>query len=112
MINLHLPVFVRRLLRPLLDPYRRYRHAKLIHAVRVSIGLLATILLTTGINLPHGEWASVTMLVVIGGLQHHGNIGKKAAADKDFVGRVLATLTQEWQNLQAKPEVRVIDRYC
>jgi uncharacterized membrane protein YccC len=78
LINLHLPVFARRLLRPLLDPYRRYRHAKLIHAVRVSIGLLATILLTTGINLPHGEWASVTMLIVIGGLQHHGNIGKKA----------------------------------
>ncbi|MHC8407602.1 FUSC family protein [Pseudomonas sp. TMB3-21] len=69
---------MRRLLRPLLDPYRRYRHAKLIHAVRVSLGLLASILLTTGINLPHGEWASVTMLVVIGGLQHHGNIGKKA----------------------------------
>ncbi|MNL08652.1 Inner membrane protein YeeA [compost metagenome] len=45
----------------------------------MSFGLLATILLTTGINLPHGEWASVTMLVVIGGLQHHGNIGKKAA---------------------------------
>lgn len=66
-------------MRPLLDPYRRYRHAKLIHAVRVSLGLLATILLTTGIHLPHGEWASVTMLVVIGGLQHHGNIGKKAA---------------------------------
>jgi uncharacterized membrane protein YccC len=63
----------------LLDPYRRYRHARVIHAVRVSLGLLATILLTTGINLPHGEWASVTMLVVIGGLQHHGNIGKKAA---------------------------------
>ncbi len=46
--------------------------------MRVSLGLLASILLTTGINLPHGEWASVTMLVVIGGLQHHGNIGKKA----------------------------------
>ncbi|WP_191622261.1 MULTISPECIES: FUSC family protein [Pseudomonas] len=70
---------MRRLLRPLLDPYRRYRHARVIHAVRVSLGLLATILLTTGIHLPHGEWASVTMLVVIGGLQHHGNIGKKAA---------------------------------
>ena len=78
LIPMNLPFFARRLLRPLLDPYRRYRHAKLIHAVRVSIGLLATILLTTGINLPHGEWASVTMLIVIGGLQHHGNIGKKA----------------------------------
>ncbi|WP_174553340.1 FUSC family protein [Pseudomonas frederiksbergensis] len=74
-----LPPLLRRLLRPLLDPYRRYRNAKLIHAIRVSLGLLATILLTTGIHLPHGEWASVTMLVVIGGLQHHGNIGKKAA---------------------------------
>jgi uncharacterized membrane protein YccC len=74
-----LPPLLRRLLRPLLDPYRRYRHARVIHAVRVSLGLLATILLTSGINLPHGEWASVTMLVVIGGLQHHGNIGKKAA---------------------------------
>lgn len=74
-----LPALLRRLLRPLLDPYRRYRNAKLIHAVRVSLGLLATIVLTTGIHLPHGEWASVTMLVVIGGLQHHGNIGKKAA---------------------------------
>ncbi|KKX57912.1 membrane protein [Pseudomonas putida] len=63
----------------MLDPYRRYRHARMIHAVRVSLGLLASILLTTGIHLPHGEWASVTMLVVIGGLQHHGNIGKKAA---------------------------------
>ncbi|WP_247256652.1 FUSC family protein [Pseudomonas moorei] len=70
---------LRRLLRPILDPYRRYRHARVIHAVRVSLGLLASILLTTGIHLPHGEWASVTMLVVIGGLQHHGNIGKKSA---------------------------------
>jgi uncharacterized membrane protein YccC len=37
-----------------------------------------SILLTTGFHLPHGEWASVTMLIVIGGLQHHGNIGKKS----------------------------------
>ncbi len=71
--------FLRKLLRPLLDPYHRYRHARVIHAVRVSLGLLASIWLTTGINLPHGEWASITLLVVIGGLQHHGNIGKKAA---------------------------------
>ncbi|MGH8387133.1 MAG: hypothetical protein ACRESJ_16835 [Pseudomonas sp.] len=49
-----LPPLLRRLLRPLLDPYRRYRHARVIHAVRVSLGLLASILRTTGINLPHG----------------------------------------------------------
>ncbi|MBO0494898.1 FUSC family protein [Pseudomonas sp. Marseille-Q1929] len=98
---MNLPLFARRLLRPLLDPYRRYRHAKLIHAVRVSIGLLATILLTTGINLPHGEWASVTMLIVIGGLQHHGNIGKKAVerAYGTLIGAsvgLLLVLQQAW----------------
>jgi uncharacterized membrane protein YccC len=73
-----LPSWLRRLLRPLLDPYRRYRHARYIHAGRIVVGLLVSILLTTGVHLPHGEWASVTMLIVIGGLQHHGNIGKKS----------------------------------
>ncbi|SEM52328.1 Fusaric acid resistance protein family protein [Pseudomonas sp. ok272] len=94
----------KRLLRPVLDPYRRYRNARLIHAVRVSLGLLATILLTTGINLPHGEWASVTMLVVIGGLQHHGNIGKKAAerAYGTLIGAgvgLLLVVQQAWLGL-------------
>ncbi|RZI69785.1 MAG: FUSC family protein [Pseudomonas sp.] len=73
-----LPSWLRRALRPLLDPYRRYRHARYIHAGRIVVGLLVSILLTTGFHLPHGEWASVTMLIVIGGLQHHGNIGKKS----------------------------------
>ncbi|SNR85879.1 Fusaric acid resistance protein family protein [Pseudomonas segetis] len=70
---------MRKIARPITDPYRRYRNARLIHSARISVGLLASILLTTGFNLPHGEWASVTMLVVIGGLQHHGNIRRKAA---------------------------------
>ncbi|HTJ94919.1 MAG TPA: FUSC family protein [Pararobbsia sp.] len=74
-----LRVGARNLLRQVTDPYRRYRHAKFIHAVRVSAALLASIALTTGINLPHGEWASITVLIVIGGLQHHGNIRKKSA---------------------------------
>lgn len=69
----------RSLLRQVTDPYRRYRHAKLIHAIRVAAALLASIILTTGIHLPRGEWASITVLIVIGGLQHHGNIRKKAA---------------------------------
>jgi len=75
---LSLPAFLRPLLRPLLDPYRRYLYARYIHAGRIVVGLIVSILLTTGIHLPHGEWASVTMLIVIGGLQHHGNIGKKS----------------------------------
>ncbi|WP_347905685.1 hypothetical protein [Pseudomonas purpurea] len=41
-----------------------------------------------------------------------GYVGKKAAADKDFIGRVLQTLRNEWQALQTPNEVRVIDRFC
>ena len=74
-----LPPFLRHALRPLLDPYRRYRHAKLIHAARVSLAILVSIALSTGLNVPHGEWSTITVLIVVGGLQHHGNIRKKAA---------------------------------
>ncbi|UMZ14334.1 hypothetical protein I9018_11845 [Pseudomonas sp. MPFS] len=41
-----------------------------------------------------------------------GYVGKKAAADKDFIGRVLETLKNEWQSLRGNPEVRIIDRFC
>ncbi len=69
----------RRKLHVIGSPYFRYRHAKFLHAARVALALLASIALTSGIDIPHGEWATVTLLVVIGGLQHHGNIRKKAA---------------------------------
>ncbi|VXB73805.1 Fusaric acid resistance protein conserved region [Burkholderia sp. 8Y] len=68
-----------RLLHGLASPFFRYRHAKTIHAVRVALGMAASFLVTTGINVPHGSWASVSLLVVVGGLQHYGNIRKKAA---------------------------------
>lgn len=60
------------------SPYQRYRHAKALHGVRVGLAMATSILLTSGLHMPHGDWASVSMLVVIGGLQHHGNIRKKA----------------------------------
>ena len=101
----HLPAWLRRVLRPLLDPYRRYRHARLIHAARIVVGLLVTIMLTTGINLPHGEWASVTMLIVIGGLQHHGNIGKKSVerAYGTLIGAGLGLAVVALQNYLGQP---------
>ena len=70
---------VGRVVRAVTSPYYRYRHAKLLHSVRVGLAMIVSILATTGINIPHGIWSSVTLLVVIGGLQHHGNIRKKAA---------------------------------
>jgi len=40
-----------------------------------------------------------------------GYVGKKAAADKDFIANVLQTLKQAWASLQNQNEVRVIDRF-
>jgi hypothetical protein len=40
-----------------------------------------------------------------------GYVGKKAAADREFVTRVLHTLKQEWQAAQQAKGIHVIDRY-
>lgn len=40
--------------RRLANPYTRYRYAAWIHCARVGLALLASILLTTGIDIPHG----------------------------------------------------------
>lgn len=61
------------------SPYFRYRHANLIHGLRVGLAVAMSIAVTTGVDVPHGIWATVSVLVVIGGLQHYGNIRKKAA---------------------------------
>ena len=61
------------------DPHRRYRHARYIHATRVGLGVLLSIAVTSGFGWPHGEWATISLLIVIAGLQHHGNIRKRAA---------------------------------
>jgi len=71
--------WIARMLRAISSPFYRYRNAKAIHSVRVGLAMLTSILATTGIDIPHGIWASVTLLVVIGGLQHQGFIRKKAA---------------------------------
>ena len=72
-------ILAARAARAISSPYYRYRYAKGLHAVRVGLAMLVSILVTTGIDVPNGIWASVTVLVVIGGLQHHGNIRKRAA---------------------------------
>ncbi|MDR5746439.1 FUSC family protein [Caballeronia sp. LZ029] len=90
-----------RLARAIASPYFRYRHAQFFHSLRVGLAMLVTVLVTTGFDLPHGAWASVTLLVVIGGLQHHGNIRKKAAerAAGTLFGAALGLLLILQQNL-------------
>ncbi|MCK4155035.1 FUSC family protein [Ralstonia pseudosolanacearum] len=66
-------------LRLVRDPHRRYRYARYIHGTRVGLGVLLSIAVTSGLGWPHGEWATISLLIVIAGLQHHGNIRKRAA---------------------------------
>lgn len=88
--------------RVVVSPYYRYRHARVLHALRVGLAMLASILVTTGINVPNGIWASVTVLVVIGGLQHHGNIRKKAT------DRALGTMLGAFVGLLLIAQLHVI----
>ncbi|PMS28154.1 FUSC family protein [Paraburkholderia rhynchosiae] len=89
------------MVRAITSPYYRYRHAKVLHSLRVGFAMLFSILATTGIDIPHGIWSSVTLLVVIGGLQHHGNIRKKAAerAAGTLLGASIGLLLILQQNL-------------
>ena len=41
-----------------------------------------------------------------------GYVGKKAAADREFLSRLYSTLDQTWQTARSQPEVAYIDRYC
>ncbi len=41
-----------------------------------------------------------------------GYIGRKAAADREFIGRVLHTLENEWPQARQAHDVKVIDQYC
>ncbi|MFM0718060.1 FUSC family protein [Paraburkholderia strydomiana] len=90
-----------RMVRAVTSPYYRYRHAKVLHSLRVGLAMLFSILATSGIDIPHGIWSSVTLLVVIGGLQHHGNIRKKAAerAAGTLLGASIGLLLIVQQNL-------------
>jgi uncharacterized membrane protein YccC len=90
-----------RMIRAVSSPYYRYRYARVLHSLRVGLAMLVSILATTGIDIPHGIWSSVTLLVVIGGLQHHGNIRKKAAerAVGTLLGASIGLLLILQQNL-------------
>ncbi|UOO83290.1 FUSC family protein [Uruburuella testudinis] len=60
------------------NPYKRYRYHRLIHAVRLSAAVLLATLIGRGFQLPHSEWISITVFVVLGMLQFQGAIYAKA----------------------------------
>lgn len=66
-------------MRPLFfrDPFFTYRHRKAIHTFRALVALALTLLALHLLDLPHGSWALVSVLMVMGGLPHIGGVLEK-----------------------------------
>jgi hypothetical protein len=71
---------------PLTEPYARYQHADILHAIRLGIAVILALLINKVTGLPHGEWTTITVFIILGLLQYQGAIYTKAKE------RVLGTL--------------------
>ena len=71
---------------PVIEPYARYQHADVLHAIRLGVAILVALLLNKLTHLPHGEWTTITVFVILGLLQYQGAIYTKAKE------RILGTL--------------------
>lgn len=76
----------RRLTAPLVEPYARYQHADVLHAIRLGVAVLVALLMNKVTHFPHGEWTTITVFVILGLLQYQGAIYTKAKE------RILGTL--------------------
>lgn len=80
------PKFWQRFTAPFIEPYARYQHADVLHAVRLGGAILIALSLNKLTHLPHGEWTTITVFVILGLLQYQGAIYTKAKE------RILGTL--------------------
>lgn len=71
---------------PLFEPYARYQHADILHAIRLGIAIVLALLVNIISGFPHGEWTTITVFIILGLLQFQGAIYTKAKE------RVLGTL--------------------
>lgn len=63
---------------PIIEPYARYQHADVLHAIRLGVAVLTALLINRMTHLPHGEWTTITVFVILGLLQYQGAIYTKA----------------------------------
>ncbi|WP_106478333.1 FUSC family protein [Phytohalomonas tamaricis] len=68
------------------DPFFNYRHRQHLHTLRSTIALATTFLLIHAFDIPHGSWALVSTLMVMGNLPHVGGVLDKGGQ------RLLGTL--------------------
>lgn len=74
------------LMAPLIEPYARYLHADLLHSIRLGVAVVSSLIFSQVTQIPHSEWATITVFVILGLLQYQGAIYTKAKE------RVLGTL--------------------
>lgn len=56
------------------DPYFSYRYRHYLHVLRISLALATTFLVISTLDIPHGSWALVSTLVVVGNLPNVGSV--------------------------------------
>lgn len=80
------PTLYQRVIAPFIEPYVRYQYADVLHAVRLGVAVVLAFLVNKLTNLPHGEWTTITVFIILGLLQYQGAIYTKAKE------RILGTL--------------------
>ena len=63
---------------PFIEPYARYQHADILHAVRIGAAIMLALLANQISHFPHGEWTTITVFIILGLLQYQGAIYTKA----------------------------------
>ena len=67
-----------RLMAPLVEPYARYLHADVLHAMRLGVAVVTSLLISKWSGMPHSEWSTITVFIILGLLQYQGAIYTKA----------------------------------
>lgn len=63
---------------PFIEPYARYQHADILHAIRIGAAIMLALLANQISHFPHGEWTTITVFIILGLLQYQGAIYTKA----------------------------------
>ena len=72
------PKIWQRFTAPFIEPYARYQHADILHAVRIGAAIMLALLANQISHFPHGEWTTITVFIILGLLQYQGAIYTKA----------------------------------
>lgn len=62
------------------DPYFIYRYRHRLHVLRTSLALAITFIVILTLQIPHGSWALVSTMMVMGNLPHIGGVIDKGGA--------------------------------